>query len=73
MVKAWDGYHCRRDLRADLPGLLAKIKPRKCVWFAGGPAAAVADDGGLLLRRRGGRTTEEERNRAPPRSVVYTL
>lgn len=43
VVKAWQGYECRKQLRADLPGLLRKIKPRKCVWFPGGPAAAVAD------------------------------
>lgn len=44
IVKAWDGYGCRKALRAELPGLLAKIRPRKCSWFAGGPSAAVADE-----------------------------
>lgn len=44
IVAAWSGYECRRKLRANLPGLLGKIKPRKCVWFPGGPAAAVADE-----------------------------
>jgi hypothetical protein len=44
IVKAWNGYSCRRALRAELPALLARYKPRKCVWIAGGPAAAVADE-----------------------------
>ena len=44
VVESWSGYDCRRQLRAALPGWLAKIKPRKLVWFAGGPAAAVADE-----------------------------
>jgi hypothetical protein len=44
VLKAWDGYGCRKQLRADLPGLLARYRPRKCVWFPGGPAAAVADE-----------------------------
>ena len=43
ILKSWDGYEARKQLRADLPGLLARYKPRKCVWFPGGPAAAVAD------------------------------
>lgn len=44
IVASWDGYECRKQLRAELPDLLARIKPRKCVWFPGGPAAAVADE-----------------------------
>jgi hypothetical protein len=44
IVAAWDGYECRKQLRADLPGWLKRIKPRKCVWFPGGPANAVADE-----------------------------
>lgn len=44
IVAAWDGPGCRKRLRAELPGWLAKIRPRKCVWFPGGPAAAVADE-----------------------------
>jgi hypothetical protein len=43
MIAAWDGYEARKQLRKDLPGWAAKIKPRKLVWFPGGPAAAVAD------------------------------
>jgi hypothetical protein len=44
VVAAWDGYECRKLLRAALPDWLKRVKPRKCVWFPGGPAAAVADE-----------------------------
>jgi len=44
IVAGWSGYECRKQLRADLPGWLERIKPRKCTWFPGGPAAAVADE-----------------------------
>jgi hypothetical protein len=44
ILKGWDGYECRKALRAELPGLLARYKPRKCLWLPGGPAAAVADE-----------------------------
>jgi hypothetical protein len=44
VVASWDGYEARKKLRADLPGWLTRIRPRKVVWFAGGPAAAVADE-----------------------------
>lgn len=46
IVAAWSGYSARKEMRAALPGWLAKIKPRKCLWFPGGPAAAVADEWG---------------------------
>lgn len=44
ILKSWDGYGCRKALRAELPGLVERYRPRKVVWFAGGPAAAVADE-----------------------------
>jgi hypothetical protein len=44
VVAAWDGYGSRKALRAELPGIVERIKPRKVVWFAGGPASAVADE-----------------------------
>jgi hypothetical protein len=44
IVAAWDGYECRKQLRADLPGWLDRIKPRKVCWFPGTSAAAVADE-----------------------------
>lgn len=44
ILAGWSGYECRKQLRADLPDWLRRVKPRKCVWFPGGPAAAVADE-----------------------------
>lgn len=44
IIAAWNGYGCRKQLRADLPGWLERVRPRKVVWFPGGPAAAVADE-----------------------------
>jgi hypothetical protein len=44
IVAAWNGYESRKQLRAELPALLTDIKPRKCLWFPGGPAGAVADE-----------------------------
>lgn len=42
VIKSWDGYGCRKQLREELPGIVKRIKPRKVVWFPGGPSAAVA-------------------------------
>lgn len=44
VLASWDGYECRKKLRAELPEWVGRVKPRKVVWFAGGPAAAVADE-----------------------------
>lgn len=52
MIKAWQGEHCTRDLRADLPDLVAKIRPKTFSWFPDGPGAVVTAD---LRKRRGGR------------------
>ncbi len=51
-VKAWQGDDCTRDVRAELPDLLGKIRPRAFGWFPDGPAAVIAAD---LRKRRGGR------------------
>lgn len=59
IVKAWDGHGCTKQLRADLPGIVAKVRPRALGWFPAGPAAAVAAD----LADRGARGW-------PPRRVV---
>jgi hypothetical protein len=42
VVAAWSGPTCISDLRRELPGIVAKVKPRKFGWFPSGPAAAVA-------------------------------
>lgn len=44
IVAAWDGFEARKQLRKELPVWAARIKPRKLVWFPGGPAAAIADN-----------------------------
>lgn len=41
-VAAWTGPGCTKELQADLPGWVTKVKPRKVGWFPGGPAAQVA-------------------------------
>lgn len=44
VVAAWEGFGCTKALREDLPGLVARLKPRVIGWFPAGPAAAVAAD-----------------------------
>ena len=58
-VAAWDGPNATKQLRADLPGIVTRVKPRALGWFPSGPAAAVAAD----LADRGHRGW-------PPRRVV---
>jgi hypothetical protein len=43
-VKAWAGPECTKDLRAELPGELRRVKPRVFGWFPDGPAAAIMAD-----------------------------
>lgn len=61
VVKAWTGPHCTRELRAELPAIVEKIKPRAIGWFPDGPAAVVAAD--MQKNKRAG-------TRWPPRRVV---
>jgi phage terminase large subunit-like protein len=56
VVKAWGNTD---DLRRDLPGLLARVRPKVLGWFPTGPAAALAAD---LADRPG-------RSGWPPKSV----
>jgi hypothetical protein len=44
VVRAWSGPRCTADLRAELPGLLERVRPRVVGWFPAGPAAALAND-----------------------------
>lgn len=62
VVKAWSGYGCTREVRRDLPDLIAKVKPRVLGWFPTGPAAALAAD--MKPRAQRGET-----KRWPPRGV----
>lgn len=41
---AWSGPGCTRALRAELPALVERIRPRRVGWFPNGPAATVAAD-----------------------------
>lgn len=50
VVKRWQGFGCTKALRADLPDLVRKLRPRVLGWFPGGPGAAVA---AALAERRG--------------------
>jgi hypothetical protein len=58
-VESWSGVGCAQALASDLPGIVAKLRPRVIGWFPAGPAAAVAAD----LADRGHRGW-------PPRRVV---
>lgn len=42
VVAAWSGYGCTKALREELPGIVAKVRPRVIGWFPTGPAAVVA-------------------------------
>jgi hypothetical protein len=53
VVAAWSGPSSTDQLRRDLPGLLAKVKPQAFGWLPNGPAAALAAD--LADRRKSGR------------------
>lgn len=44
VVKAWEGPGCTKAMRAELPGLVARVRARVFGWFPAGPAAAVAAD-----------------------------
>lgn len=50
-VQAWAGLDATRQLRAQLPELVHRIRPRALGWFPAGPAAAVA--AGLAERKAG--------------------
>lgn len=43
-VQAWEGPDCTQHLRLELPGLVARVKPRVVGWFPNGPAASIAAD-----------------------------
>lgn len=60
VVDSWEGFGCTKLLRADLPRIVARVKPRSLGWFPTGPAAAVAAD---LAEKKGVRGW-------PPRGVV---
>lgn len=60
VVGRWVGFGCTAAMRAELPELVERIRPRAVAWLPSGPSAAVAAD---LKKRRGGRRPW------PPRGV----
>ena len=58
VVKAWSGFGCTKALRAELPALVTRVRPRVLGWFPAGPAAALAAD-----------MTERRARGWPPRRV----
>ncbi len=42
VVHAWEGQQAIREMSAQLPELVTRIKPRVLGWFPGGPAASAA-------------------------------
>lgn len=59
VVKAWFGFGCTKELRADLPGIVRQVKPRVVGWFPNGPAAVLFAD-----------MAEKPRGVWPPRRVA---
>jgi len=53
-VRAWSGPDATRDLKRELPTLVARIRPRVVGWFPSGPGASVAAD--LAERKKGVRS-----------------
>jgi hypothetical protein len=51
-VAAWEGPRCTDQLRRDLPGWMARLRPQALGWFPAGPAAALTSD--LADRRKSG-------------------
>lgn len=43
-VKSWAGAGCLKLVRAELPGIVERVRPRVFGWFPNGPAAALAAD-----------------------------
>lgn len=60
IIAKWQGFGATKALRAELPGIVAKIRPRVLVWLPGGPSAAVAA------------ALAEKRGTWPPRRVEVT-
>jgi hypothetical protein len=41
IVAAWSGQGCTQQLRAELPSIATRVRPRALGWFPNGPAAAL--------------------------------
>lgn len=44
VVKAWSGFGCTKAVRAELPAIVARVRPRVIGWFPAGPAAVLTAD-----------------------------
>lgn len=55
VVEAWSGQGCVDQLRKALPGLTARVRPKKIGWFPNGPAATLGAD---LMEHRGASRAE---------------
>lgn len=64
VVKRWQGFGCTAAVRAELPAIVGKIRPRAVGWFPDGPAAAIA---AALKTKQAGRVWP------PPRVDVAEL
>jgi hypothetical protein len=64
-VHSWSGKGCTKAVRRELPGLLAKVKPRAFGWFPDGPAASMQAD----LRDQG---KKDPARTWPPTGVVVS-
>lgn len=42
VVAAWDGPQATAECLVDLPGWIARVRPRMFGWYPGGPAATIA-------------------------------
>lgn len=69
LVQEWEGPGCTDELARDLPGLVARLRPRAVGWLPTGPAASVA---AAMTERKGrvpwppkGVTVEAIRGDAP--------
>jgi len=51
-VEILAGWDSTRELREQLPAIVARVRPRAVGWLPAGPAAAILPD--LMERRRGG-------------------
>lgn len=58
VVAAWSGFGCTKELRDELPDIVAKVRPRALGWFPNGPAAVLAAD-----------MREKKSEKWPPRRV----
>ena len=61
VVAAWDGHGCTRELREQVPAIVARVAPYSIGWMPNGPAAAITAE--MAENKRGG-------VKWPPRGVL---